>query len=141
AVVAFPSPLASAVHEIAESPAIADEPAAIAEIEAAISEPEMPFEAATEAVAAELSQEEADAQDEAVLDLIAVQMAAPDPDEEHDFPIVADSEPAHVTTPPIVEPLSAVAPAPTPELPPVAPLAPALQPMLSASPSVAQEAD
>jgi len=141
AVVAFPSPLASAVHEIAESPAIADEPATMAEIEAAISEPEMPFEAATEAVAAELSQEEADAQDEAVLDLIAVEMAAPDPDEEHDFPIVADSEPAHVTMPPVVEPLPAIAQAPEPELPPVAPLAPALRPVLSALPSVAPAAE
>src|SRR4029079_6491356 len=36
AVVAFPSPLASAVHEIAEAPAIADEPAGMAEIEAAL---------------------------------------------------------------------------------------------------------
>ena len=139
AVVAFPSPLASAVHEIAEAPAIADEPAGMAEIEAAISEPEMPFEAATEAVAAELSQEEADAEDEAVLDLIAVEMAAPDPDEEYDFPIVADSEPAHVTTPPVVEPLPAIGQAP--ELPPVTPLAPALQPVLSAAPSVAPAAE
>src|SRR6185312_13095539 len=110
-------PLASAIHEIAESPgqalpvmdgpAIVDEPDEVSEIEAAISEPEMPFERATEAVAAELSQEEADAQDEAVLDMIAIEMAAPDPDEEHDFPVVADSEPAHVTTPPAVDPLPA----------------------------------
>jgi hypothetical protein len=140
AVVAFPSPLASAVHEIAEAPAMMEEPSALAEIEAAISEPEMPFETATEAVAAELSQEQADAQDEAVLDIIAMEMAAPDPDEEHDFPIVADSEPAHITTPPVVEPLQAVAQTPEPELPPVTPQAPALQPVLSASPSVAPEA-
>jgi hypothetical protein len=139
AVVAFPSPLASAVHEIDEAPAIAGEPHAMAEIEAAISEPEIPFESATEAIAAELSQEEADAQDEAVLDLIAVEMAAPDPDEEYDFPIVADSEPAHVTTPPVVEPLPAIAQAP--ELPPVTPLAPALQPVLSPAPSVAPAAE
>jgi hypothetical protein len=134
AVVAVPSPLASAVHEIAEAPAMA-------EIEAAISEPEMPFESATAAVAAALSQEEADAQDEAVLDLIAVEMAASDPEEEHDFPILADSEPAHVTTPPVVEPLTAVVQAPQPKLPPVAPRVPALQPVLSASPSVAPEAE
>ena len=82
AVVAFPSQLASAVHGIAEAPAMMDEPAAVAEIEAAISEPDMPVETATEAVAAELSQEEADAQDEAVLDIIAMEMAAPDPEEE-----------------------------------------------------------
>ena len=141
AVVAFPSQLASAVHGIAEAPAMMDEPAAVAEIEAAIGEPDMPFESATEAVAAELSQEEADAQDEAVLDIIAMEMAAPDPEEEHDFPIVADSEPAHITTPPVVEPLPAVARAPEPELRPVTPQAPALQPVLSASPSVAPEAE
>jgi hypothetical protein len=137
-VVAFPSPLAAAVHEVAEAPAIADETAAMAEIEAAASDPEMPFESATEAIAAELSQEEADAQDEAVLDLIAIEMAAPDPDEEHDFPLLADSEPAHITTPPVVEPLPAVAQTPKPQLPP---RAPAPQPVLSASPPVAPEAE
>jgi len=141
-----PPPLASTIHEIAEAPtvgqalpvmnrpAIADEPEQVSEIEEAISEPEMPFERATEAVAAELSLEEADAQDEAVLEMIAIEMAAPDPEEEHDFPVVADSEPAHVTIPPVVEPMSppAVAQVPEPELPPVEPPAPALQPTLSA---------
>src|SRR5262249_2163934 len=147
-----PPPLSSAIHDIAEAPAIA-ETTALAEasdvIEAAISEPEMPFERATAAVAAELSQEEADAQDEAVLDMVAMEMAAPDPDEEHDLPVMVDSEPLHVPTPPVVEPLSAVAhgaapqaarePEPKPESPPVEPPAPALQPRFSASPSVAPE--
>jgi hypothetical protein len=144
-------PLASAIHDIAETP----EAAALAEesdeIEAAISEPEMPFESATEAVAAELSQEEADAQDEAVLDMVAMEMAAPDPDEEHDLPVMADSEPLHVTRPPIVEPLPTVAEKvagevaqereaePEPKLPPVEPPTRALQPRFSASPSVAPE--
>jgi hypothetical protein len=142
-------PLASAIHDIAEAAettALAEESE---EIDAAISEPEMPFESATAAVAAELSQEEADAQDEAVLDMVAMEMAAPDPDEEHDLPVMADSEPLHVTRPPVVEPLAAVAEdfarefaqereaKPEPKLPPVEPLTPALQPRFSASPSVA----
>jgi hypothetical protein len=135
AVVPFPVP---AAHEAS---AAANEMAEASEIEAAISEPEMLFDSATEAVAAELSQEEADAQDEAVLDLIAVEMAAPDPEEEHDFPIIADSEPAHITIPPAVEPLPAVAQAPEPAPQPAVTLqAPALQPVLSASPPVAPEA-
>lgn len=148
-------PLASAIHGIAEAPETTVLPEESDVIEAAISEPEMPFERATEAVAAELSQEEADAQDEAVLDMVAMEMAAPDPDEEHDLPVVVDSEPLHVTRPPVVEPLpaaaqeftKAVAPEvarepetePEPELLPVEPPAPALQPGFSASPSVTPE--
>jgi len=149
-----PPPLTSAIHDIAEAPAVA-ETAALAEasdvIEAAISEPEMPFELATAAVAAELSQEEADAEDEAVLDMVAMEMAAPDPDEEHDLPVMADSEPLHVTIPPVVEPLPAVAEdiarevpqepeaEREPELALVEAPAPVLQPRFSASPSVAPE--
>jgi hypothetical protein len=125
-----PPPLASTIHEIAEALPVAEQPEELQEIETAISEPEMPFESTAEAdaVAAELSQEEADAQDEAVLDMVANEMAAPDPDEEHDLPLLTDSEPAHVTTPPVVEPLPAAA----------QPAAPA-QATLSASPSVAPE--
>jgi hypothetical protein len=143
-------PLASAIHDIAEAAASAQTLASAEEsdeIEAAISESEMPFESATEAVAAALSLEEADAQDEAVLDMVAMEMAAPDPDEEHDLPIVADSEPRHVTRPPVVEPLCVVAqevarePEPEPVLPPVEPPASALQPIFSASPSVAPEGE
>jgi hypothetical protein len=147
-----PPPLTSAIHDIAEAPAVA-ETAALAEasdvIEAAISEPEMPFERATAAVAAELSQEESDAQDEAVLDMVAMEMAAPDPDEEHDLPVMVDSEPLHVTMPPVVEPLPAVAhgtalqvarePEQEPELAAVEAPAPVLQPRFSASPPVAPE--
>jgi hypothetical protein len=148
-----PPPLASAIHDIAEARAVAEAPALATEesdvIEAAISEPEMPFESATEAVAAELSQEEADAQDEAVLDMVAMEMAAPDPDEEHDLPIAADGEPTHVTTPPVVEPLTAAVQAaarePEPargrELPPLEAPAPAPQPAFSASPSVAPDSE
>src|SRR5262249_7849379 len=84
-----------------------------------------------------------------VLEMVAMEMAAPDPDEIHDlpivveseFPAVAETEPAHVTTPPIVEPISRVVRAlePEPELPPVATQAPALQPSLHLLRSVAAE--
>jgi hypothetical protein len=144
-------PLASAIHDIAEAPETVVLAEESDEIEAAISEPEMPFETATEAVAAELSLEEADAHDEAVLDMVAMEMAAPDPDEEHDLPVMADSETLHVTMPPVVEPLTAVADDVArevprkpeaerePELAAVEAPAPALQPVFSASPSVAPE--
>jgi hypothetical protein len=139
-----PRPLASTIHEITEAPAVAEEPVIAeepVEIDAALSEPEIPFESATEAVAAELSQEEADAQDEAVLDMVALEMGAPDPEEEHELPIVAHSEPAHVTIPPVVEPLPALAREAEPELPPTKPAAPTLQPIFSPSPSVAPESE
>src|SRR5262249_14289850 len=122
----------------AAAPVEASEELAASEVETAFSEPELPTEAA---VAAELSQEEADAPDEAVLDMVAMEMAAPDPDEDHDLPIVVESEPAHVTTPPIVDPISRVVRAlePEPELPPVAEKAPALQPSLHLVPPAAPE--
>jgi hypothetical protein len=131
-----PRPLVSAVHGIAEARGLTEEPEEVSEIEAAISEPEMPFDSLTERVAAELSREEADAQDEAVLDVVAMEMAAPDPEEEHDFPIVAEGQPAHPAGP-IIQSLSAVVEEPQPRLPPVEPPAPALQPTLPPSPSVA----
>src|SRR5262249_47494448 len=95
-------------------------------------------ETAAETELAELSQEEADAQDEALLEMVAFEMAAPDPDDSDEFPF-AESEPAHVTTPPVVEPLASVAREAEPELPQAEPQAPALQPSLSSMASVVPE--
>src|SRR5580704_13318660 len=91
--------------EIFEMPAKV-EPEPAKEVEAAASEPQLETETA---IAEEMSREEADAHDEAVLDMVAIEMAAPDPDEVHDMPFaVGESEHVHVTTPPIVEPLIAI---------------------------------
>jgi hypothetical protein len=135
--------------EVVEWPARAEEAKAASqvgiEVEAAVSEPEMEAETAiAETAPAQLSLEEADAQDEAVLEMIAMEMAAPDIDEADDVP-VAESEPAHVTMPPIVEPITPIARAPEPELPPMQPAATMLRPMapilqpFQPSPSVAPE--
>ena len=105
-----PAPVAA---DAAEAP-VAEGTEAASEIEAAISEPEMESEPAmakaiiAETGPAELSAEEADAQDEAVLEMVAFEMAASDPDESEDFSLAApveESEPMHVTTPPVVEPI------------------------------------
>ncbi len=107
------------------------------EVETAFNEPELP----TDATAA-LSQEEADAEDEAVLDVVAMEMSAPDPDDAGDFsePVaeIAEDVPMHVTMPPVVEP---IARAVKPELPPVAAQAPTLQPSLHLVSSAAPEAE
>src|SRR6185437_9939020 len=90
----------------------------------------------------------ADAHDEAVLEMVALEMAAPEPDEVHDLPFTstADSEHLHVTTPPIVEPLIPITRVPEPEPPmqmarqvPVQPTTPVLQPVFQPSPPVAPE--
>jgi hypothetical protein len=133
--------------EIVEMPTKVVEPEPAKVVEAAVSEPEMETETAVaEAAPAEISSEEADAHDEAVLEMVALEMAAPDPDEADDMPLasaVAENELIHVTTPPIVEPLSSFAqvPAPAPMVPqqPVKPAAPTLQPMFQPSPPVAPE--
>ncbi len=139
-----PAPAANVV-KIVDRPAEVDESQAASEVEAAVSEPEMEAEAViTEAAPTELSAEEADAQDEAVLEMVAMEMAAPDPDEPDDFPVasaVAESEPAHVTTPPIVEPLAPVARASEPELPPAPASAAVLQPLFQPAPSIAPEGE
>jgi hypothetical protein len=122
-------------------------------VEAAATAAEIPVAETpvAETASAELSPEEADAQDEALLEMVALEMAAPDPDEADDFPassFVADSEPMHVTTPPIVEPITSIARPPEPELPPMRqatamlrPAAPVVQPTFQPSPSVAPEGE
>jgi hypothetical protein len=129
--------------EIFEMPAKV-EPEPAKEVEAAVSEPQLETETA---IAEEMSREDADAHDEAVLDMVAIEMAAPDPDEVHDMPFaIGESEHVHVTTPPIVEPLIPIVQVPEPEPPmqvakrePVQPAAPTLQPVFRPSPPVAPE--
>jgi len=140
AAAAVPWPLASAISDMPEGPESVDDRADDRQIEAAISEPEMPFETAEIAVAAELSQEEADAQDEAVLEMVALEMAAPDPEEEHDFPITREHGPGQATMLPVVEPLPALAEEAEVESPVTSPPL-AQQPTLSVSPSVAPEGE
>ena len=143
-----PRPVEIRTAEIVEMPSKVVEPEPAKEVEAAASEPQLETETAlTEAAPAEMSQEEADAHDEAVLDMVALEMAAPEPDEVHDLPFaVGESEHVHVTTPPIVEPLIPIVRVPEPEPPmqvarpePVQPTAPALQPVFQPSPPVAPE--
>jgi hypothetical protein len=153
AVAEMPRPVAPKAEAPARSP-VAAAPAAVSEelppseVETAFNEPDLPGEAATSQET--ISQEEADAEDEAVLEAVAMEMAAPDPDDgAGDFsePVAEGAEdgPMHVTTPPVVEPLTPVARAPELEVgpPPVAAQAPALQPSLhlvsSAAPDVESE--
>jgi len=114
------------------APAAAVEPVeemhATADIDAAFSEPEMPTEAIAEAVepAEAMTTEVADADDEAVLEMVALEMAAPDPDEADDDSD-ADTNGAHVTVPPDVEPI-VVARAPEPVAEPTPPQQPTALP-------------
>ena len=124
------------------APAVAKEEVAPGEVETAFNEPELPIEAAVaEEETPALSQEEADAQDEAVLEMVAAEMAASDPDDAEEVaprPEVAEGEPVHVTTPPIVEPM-------TPfvrelrQAAAVAARAPVPQPTLATAPAVVPE--
>jgi hypothetical protein len=97
-VVPFPPP---AEHAFAAAAHRRDEaPRALAEVTA----PERPIEAIADtseaAIAADAHVDaEADAHDEAVLDLVAAEMAAPDMSELDDFPIVEPEE-THITPPP-----------------------------------------
>jgi hypothetical protein len=135
--------------EIFEMPAKVVEPEPAEEVEAAVSEPQLEAETAlTEAAPGRMSPEEADARDQAVLEMVAIEMAAPELDEVHDMPFgtIAESEHVHVTTPPIVEPLIPITRVPEPEpLSPVAQhepvqaVAPTLQPVFRPSPPVAPE--
>ena len=115
-----------------QAPAAAVEPVeemqATGDVDAAFSEPEMPTEAAAEAVepAEAMTTEVADADDEAVLEMVALEMAAPDPDEADDDSD-ADTNGAHVTTPPAVEPI-VVARAPEPVAEPTPPQQPTALP-------------
>jgi len=141
---AAPPPRATRTAEVVEFPTETEATEAAHEVEAAASEPEMEAETAVaETAATELSAEEADAQDEAVLEMVAMEMAAPDPDDASDFLVVEaadESEPAHVTTSPVVEPIAPVARVPEPELPPAAPRAPA-PPAFQPAPSIAPEVE
>ena len=97
-----------------------EEMQATGDIDAAFNEPEMPTDAAVEAIepAEEMAAEAADAHDEAVLEMVALEMGAPDldgADDESD----AETNGAHVTLPPAVEPIViATAPEPVAEPPP-----------------------
>jgi hypothetical protein len=123
--------------EIFEMPAKV-EPEPAKEVDAAAAEPQLETETA---IAEEMSREEADAHDEAVLDMVAIEMAAPEPEEVHDMPFaIGESEHVHVTTPPIVEPLIPIVRVPEPEPPiqvaqpePMQPTAPTLQPLFRPS--------
>jgi hypothetical protein len=125
-------------------PAKVVEPEPSNEVEAAASEPQLETETA---IAEEMSREEADAHDEAVLDMVAIEMAAPEPDEGHDMPFaIGDGEHVHVTTPPMVEPLIPITRVPEPEPPmqvarqePVQPAALTPRPPFQRSPPVAPE--
>ena len=115
------------------------------------------------AEAVELTAEAADAHDEAVLDMIAMEMGAPDPIDDDEFvepeveqariaaPVVEEArlaepivEEAHLAEPPPIE-LEAVAEAPAPALPePMAapvepPVQPPPQPVAAAAPEPALE--
>jgi hypothetical protein len=134
--------------KVEPEPAKALEPEPTEQVEAAAREPQLEAETIrAEAAPAEMSPEEADAHDEAVLEMVAIEMAAPEPDEVHDLPFaVAEGEHVHVTTPPIVEPLIPIVRAHEPEPPtqvarqePVQPAAPVLQPAFQPSPPVAPE--
>ena len=140
AVATAPAPV---VVEVPEPPAD-DETEVASEIETAAGEPEMEADPPiAEAEPAELSAEDADAQDEAVLEMVAFEMAAPDPDDSNnDFPLIspiAVSEPMHVTMPPVVEPITSTPREAEPEPPRVLPQATVLRPSFPVAPSIAQE--
>ena len=116
------TPAASAAPD--QAPAAAVEPLeemqATGDVDAAFSEPEMPTDAAVEEIepAEEMAAEAADAHDEAVLEMVALEMGAPDLDEADDESD-AETNGAHVTLPPAVEPIVfATAPEPVAEPPP-----------------------
>jgi hypothetical protein len=106
------APAAAQVEDVvAEPPPVREQPLTAAGVardttraEAALAAPEEPADiAAAMAEPAELASE-ADAYnaaDEAVLDLVAAEMAAPDPDEAE---AIANKPRAHVTEPPLIEP-------------------------------------
>jgi hypothetical protein len=105
----------------------AEEVQATGDVDAAFSEPEMPTDVAVEAIGpAEEVTAEADAHDEAVLEMVALEMGAPDPDDADDDSD-AETNGAHVTMPPAVEPMM-VARAPEPVAEPTPPSQPAALP-------------
>jgi hypothetical protein len=121
----------------AASPAADQAPAAIepleemqatGDVDAAFSEPEMPTGAALETInpAEEITAEAADAHDEAVLEMVAQEMGAPDLDEADDDSD-AETNGTHVTMPPAVEPIVVARP-PRPAAEPTSPPQPATLP-------------
>jgi hypothetical protein len=124
------TPAASAAAD--QAPAAAVEPLeemqATGDVDAAFSEPEMPTDAALETIepAEEITAEAADAHDEAVLQMVALEMGAPHFDEADDDSD-AETNGAHVTMPPAVEPI-VVARAPEPVAEPTPPPQPATLP-------------
>jgi hypothetical protein len=135
------APRAEARAPIVPAPAAVADELPASEVESAFNEAELPTETgAADTGAAALSPEEADAEDEAVLEAVAMEMAAPDPDEVSEFsePIVESEPPMHVTMPPVVEPI-ARAPDVEPVLPSIATPAPTLQPSLHLVSSAAPE--
>jgi hypothetical protein len=117
AVAATPA-ASSAADQAAVEPA--EEMQATGDVDAAFSEPEMPTDVAVEAIGpAEEITAEADAHDEAVLEMVALEMGAPDPDDADDDSD-AETNGAHVTMPPAVEPMM-VARAPEPVAEPTLP--------------------
>ena len=115
---------APVAREVAATPAASaaleplEEMQATGDVDAAFSEPEMPTDTAAEPIepAEEITAEAADAHDEAVLEMVALEMGAPHFDEADDDS-VAETNGAHVTMPPAVEPI-VVARAPEPMPPP-----------------------
>jgi hypothetical protein len=126
------APAADRVAAAAVEPV--EEIQATGDVDAAFSEPEMPTEAAIETVepAEAMAREVADADDEAVLEMVALEMAAPDMDEADDDSD-ADTNGAHVTAPPAVEPI-VVARAPEPVAEPTPPQQPISPPPAWPSP-------
>jgi hypothetical protein len=132
-------------------PAKVVEPEPAEAVEAAVSEPQLEAEPAlSEAAPAPMSPEEAAAHDEAVLEMVALEMSAPEPDEVHDMPFgsmaESESEHVHITTPPMVEPLIPITRVAEPEplsqvarQEPVRAAASALQQVFRPSPPVAPE--
>jgi hypothetical protein len=106
-------------------------------VEAPVSAAERPLEAAAPTVdamvEAEAAEAEADAHDEAVLELVAAEMAAPDPSGAEDFPIVEVDE-THITPPPPPPEPVTVARAAEPKIAPVM-----AEPLLRAAPAAVVE--
>lgn len=145
AVAAEPGPVAAdtSVETAFVAP---EEPAETRNREAVIAEPEVPTETAEPEISAELAAaqpgapeetaEAADAHDEAVLEMVAIEMAAPDPID--DFPLdpISEAHAVHTVAPPLVE----RAPEPVPPPPQAASFSQAVQQQLpDLSPPVAPE--
>ncbi len=91
-------------------------------VDAPTVQPDVPVKAEAVAIESpETSREAADAQDEAILELIAIEMAAPDPIDDATAEKTAEPE---AMRPAAVEPVTASAARPAPALPPAAQIAP-----------------